>query len=264
MPRSVRKPVPDTDHEYRALFPGDRVLAFARGLVGIAVQQFLRRDEEDLLREDLFNIIILDRHEFFGLLDRLIDAPDGLLQRFDRALLLGDDAFPVPLIDVDRMDVVGRFVAPDRVHVRVKPLVQRKSVLPERHALPFGERLHDFHRALVLLLDAEPDRPFDAVQVVVQTRFGRDKQRSGNALQIELLRERALEKVLDGFDRNLRIVQRQRRTVAGIVKCSMGNSFCFSLCRQHSTPGRVLQEKTQDHIFFTGRRSGLASMPHFR
>ncbi len=69
--------------------------------------------------------------------------------------------------------------------------------------------MHDLDLALILLADTKSYRALDAVQIVIETGFRRDEQRRGDAQEIELLRERLLEEILHGLDRDLRIVERQ-------------------------------------------------------
>ena len=54
-------------------------------------------------------------------------------------LLRRDDLFPVPLIHIDRVEVVKRFIPPDSVHICIQSLAGVESVAMERIALPFGQ-----------------------------------------------------------------------------------------------------------------------------
>ena len=54
-------------------------------------------------------------------------------------LLRRDDLFRVPLIHIDRVEVVKRFIPPDSVHICIQSLAGVESVAMERIALPFGQ-----------------------------------------------------------------------------------------------------------------------------
>ncbi len=86
-----------------------------------------------------------------------------------------------------------------------------KAVLLQGVALPFGERVYDLGRTLILLPDAEGDGALHAVQVVVQAGFRGDEQRRGDAQQVKLLSQGLLEKVFDRLDGYLGVVEPQCR-----------------------------------------------------
>ena len=67
----------------------------------------------------------------------------------------GDDLFPVPLVDIDGVQVVEILIAADRVHIGVDAMSRLDAVLTERHSLPFCKRLYDFHFQFVNILQSE-------------------------------------------------------------------------------------------------------------
>ena len=104
---------------------------------------------------------------FAGVRDGVDDLQHGFLQIFDIALLARDDFLPVPLVDIDGVEVVQHlFVAADGVHVGIKPVPGVKIIAIQRHALPFGERMHDL-RLGARGGDGEADGSLDARMVVV-------------------------------------------------------------------------------------------------
>ena len=104
------------------------------------------------------------------------------------------------------MDVVGIFVAADSDHVSIEAFADTESVFAEGIAFPFGERVDYFCR-FARLLDIEGDRTLHSVEVVVETGVGADEQRRGNAAQEQALGQEILEEILDGLDRDLRLVK---------------------------------------------------------
>ena len=222
---AVRELVTDLHEADGTLFPGDPVLA----LLGIAVRihglELAGRDEEDVMRQQLFNIVITDRHVLFRLAEHAVDVLHDSLEGIERAVFPADDLFPVPLVDVDRVDVVGLLIAPDGVHIRVEPFPDVEAVALQGIALPLREGLHDFGHVLLLIQHIEGDGPLDAVQVVVQAGRRVDEQGRGDAQQIQALHEQRLEEVLDFLDRDLRLMQRQLGLVTfGDVEFFHGDS----------------------------------------
>ena len=93
------------------------------------------------------------------------------------------------------MKIVGVLVASDRVHIGVKSLAVSEAVLAEGVALPLRERLNDLH-VVIHALDVEGDRALDAVQGVVESALALDEERRGDAREIKLYSEIALEEIL--------------------------------------------------------------------
>ena len=145
-----------------------------------------------------------------GHADGRYDAPHGVLEIGEIAVLLADDLFPVPLVHIDRVKVVKhRFVAPDGVHVGVKALALIEVVLAQRPALPLGQRLHNLALRAVHGGNIKGDRALDAVQVIVETGVGAHEQRRGHALEIQRRAQILLKAPLDEFDGSLRLVDVQ-------------------------------------------------------
>ena len=149
---AARELVADLHDTHGAFLAADQILALLGGLVGIHCFQLVSRDEEDVVRKDLFNVIVADRHVLLSLSEDAVDAAYDILKRVHIALISGDDLLPVPLVDVDGVDVVRHFVAADRHHVGVEPFTDAEAVFAEGVSLPFGERVDDF-RHLACLLD---------------------------------------------------------------------------------------------------------------
>lgn len=174
----------DARQEHRAVFAYCPVFAFLRRQVGIQILQFLRRDERDVVGQFGLDVRIMRADEALRLAQGEVNRADGRLQRLHRALLGGDDFLPVPLVDENRVDVVGRFVAADGVHVRVQPFTGLEAVRFERLTLPFRQRMDDFRR-FAGFENVKGHRALDAVQVVVQTTVGRDHNRRGHTGQVQ-------------------------------------------------------------------------------
>ena len=84
-----------------------------------------------------------------------------------------------------------------------------EPVLFQRVAFPFGKRVYDFDRTVILLFYSESDRTLHSVQIVVQAGFRRHEKGSGYAEQIETFRQRLLKEIFDSLDRDLRVIKGQ-------------------------------------------------------
>ena len=135
-------------------------------------------------------------HGALGVADGGDNVHDGGLEVIQVPVLRQDDLLPVPLVDVDRVEVVQLvLVAADGVHVGIQALARPEVVALERHALPLGKALHDLG-SRVGVQDIEGDRALIAVEVVVQAGIFVHEQRRGDAVEIEpraqIVREDAL------------------------------------------------------------------------
>ncbi len=118
-----------------------------------------------------------------GAADDFINHPHRFLQCLYATLVRRDYLLPVPLVDVDRVHFVDRFVGPDRIHVGIQPFAGPETVPPQRQALPLGQRLHDLHRGVAVFLHREPHRPLNSVEIVIDPRPAAHEQRSRHPFQ---------------------------------------------------------------------------------
>ena len=181
MPLPVGKFAADADEEQRAVFAGRRLLALLGRQRGELLQQLLGLQERDSLGQYGRDV----RIEFVNLLldgfHRLVDRFDGRFQEVQVALFGAHRAFPVPLVDVERVDVVQLLVGADGVHVGVKTVSGGDLVGSELHAFPLGQRVHHLGPAVAQIADRERHGALHAVQVVVDARARKDEQRRRDA-----------------------------------------------------------------------------------
>ena len=57
--------------------------------------------------------------------------------------MLCDNLLPVPLIDIDAVEIVENFlIPPDSVHISIKTFAGKKTITMECHALPLCKALY--------------------------------------------------------------------------------------------------------------------------
>ena len=115
------------------------------------------------MRKDLLNVIVMDGHIFLRLAQNFVYGADGLLQSLQIPFIPGDDLLPVPLIYIDRVDVVGGLILADGTHIGVEPLTGFETILLQGIALPFGQRLYDLCFAVSLRSNMEIYRTLHTV-----------------------------------------------------------------------------------------------------
>jgi len=188
----------DALDEHGAVLFGERVFALLGRQIGVQIFQLLCGDEGDMAVQQrrIAQLGILAAHGQLRVADAGDDARHSLMQREEGARFRCDDLLPIPLIDVDGVQVIQLLVAADGVHVGVNALAGMDVVAVERHALPLGQRMNDL-RVCVRARNIESDRAFHAVEVVVQAGIRLDEQRRGHAAQIQFAGKRILKHALD-------------------------------------------------------------------
>ena len=174
--------VADAHQEHGAALAGDGVLPLLARQGGVAVCQLLSGDEGHLLADVGGEQGIFLLQQLVGVGNRFDDATHRLLQVLRGALFGGDHRLPVPLIHEDGVGVVHIVVAADGVHIGVDALTGAVAVATQRHALPFGERLHHLGVSLVQFFDRKGHLTLHTRQVVVDTAGGRHQHRGGDTL----------------------------------------------------------------------------------
>ena len=96
----------DADHEDRPVFAGRFRLAFPRRQRRIHFQQVFALDEPDGLRKDRRDVRIDLIHFAFHAANYTVNFSNDLFQEIEVALFGRHGAFPIPLIHVDRMQVI--------------------------------------------------------------------------------------------------------------------------------------------------------------
>ena len=178
----------------------DGIFPFLWCLVRVQILQLLRCDEEDLIGKVCPQITVQSVNVVVEIFQRVVQCRNCFLQVFFCSVFLRDDFFPVPLIHIDGMEIVQFFIAPDRVHIRVKSGARLEVVLAESHPLPLGKRLHDLNFLFTHILDCKTYCTFYTVEVIVQSCLRSHEQRCGNASQLQSVCQFLLKKIFYFLD----------------------------------------------------------------
>ena len=164
---AVFKKITDLHDTYRTLGLCYIVFSFLRFVVREHVCQLLSGDEENLLGKDFGYVIIMNGHIFFCFTEYLIYIVDSTLEGIQGTLFTSNDLFPVPLVNIYGMDIVGLLITANGAHVGVKTFSCGKTVFLECIAFPFCERLYNLSFSGVLVFDIKGYGTFDSVQIIV-------------------------------------------------------------------------------------------------
>ena len=164
------------------------VLALLRRKLGIPLLKLRRRDGVHLASDHVGQRGIYRFKLRLRIAHRTDDLPDDIEKEFAAALLRGNDALPIPLININRMEIVKLLVAAECVHVAVKTAVGGKSVFCKRVALPLCKRMNDLDRGS-RGRNVKRHRALHAVQVVVEPAFGTHEHRRAYSPEIQRRRK---------------------------------------------------------------------------
>ena len=137
-----------------------------------------------------------------------MDPGYRIVEIFGVSLRLVDDFFPVPLVDIDRMQIVDLFVFPYGIHIGIQTVSLIEDIVMKGHAFPFGQRVND-HALLIDERGREVDRLCLAVQVIIETCAFQNEEGSGYPFQVESFRKLFFKCLFDETDRGLCLVQVQ-------------------------------------------------------
>ena len=153
------------------------------------------------MREQLLRIALGADHD-------LPDLADNAFQEAEIALFGGDDALPIPLIDVGAVIVIEEVIFADGAHVGAEAFARLHVELLQRHPLPLGRGLNDLgiDGVLVAIIrDVELDRRARAVavEIVIDARLLVDDEGHGDHHQVQFFAEVVFDVLLHLEDRPL-------------------------------------------------------------
>ena len=154
----------------------------------VSILQLLGGDKADLplqLGQD-GKLGIDGLHGILGVADGADDVHHRQLQIVQVPVLRQDHLFPVPLIHIDRVQVIQLVLIPaDGVHIGVQALAGVEAIAFQRQTLPLGQRLHHLCPP-VGAEDVKGHWPLDAVQVIVQAGLLIHKQGCRHPVKVQL------------------------------------------------------------------------------
>ena len=197
---AVRESAADPYDENGTVSSSRLGLALGRCPMRELPEQLFGLDENDLLWQDRRNVAVCFVYPPFLTADHTVNSANDPLEEFEIAVFCADCPFPIPLIDINRMDVVQLLVGPNRIHVGVKAEAGRNAVSPELYPFPLGQRVYDLYVGSAQGRHRKSYGPFGPVQVVVDARPRADEKGCRHPTQVELFGEHRLERIFDLFD----------------------------------------------------------------
>ena len=132
--------------------------------------------------------------------DGSVDTLNDILKESHRTVFTADDGLPVPLVDIEGVEVIQFLVGPDGVHIGIDAITGLYLILCQRQALPLGQRVDHFGLGIAQILDREGNGPLHTVQIIVDSQSFENEQGCRDATQTEFCGEVLLKEVLNKFD----------------------------------------------------------------
>ena len=217
-------------YKYSAILLADCILALLRRKVWIHIEQILRMNEMNILRQERLQLRIMLASQELGTQDGTIDAAHDILEEGDGTVFLGNHSLPVPLVNIERMKIIQLLVSTDGVHICIYAISRLNLILGKRQSLPFGKRMNHLSLGITQILDRETYRALYAVQVIIDTQTLQYEERSGNATQTELGAQVLLEEFFYHFNTHFGLAHIQQRLVPFRFYQIAHFYFIFSIC----------------------------------
>ena len=190
--------------------------------------------------------------------DSCIDALHNVFEKSHRSVFPADDGLPVPLVHIERMQVVKLLISTDSIHVGIDAIARFYLILRQRESLPLGQRVNHLSLRISQILDGEGHSTLHTVQVVIDTQSLQNEQRSRHATQPQFGREVLLKELLDEFNTLFRLLHIEQRFIfyrfddlSHISVYDLFNLFrftCRRFCLQKYTFLIKLQPKTLNYL----------------
>ena len=164
---------------------GDGVFAFLRGHFRIAPAQLLGMDEEDLTRQEGFQLRIGFIYQIFRTEHCSIYFAYNPFQESYVAVIGRDGTLPVPLVNIERVQIAQNLIGPYGIHIGIDPIARGNLVFGKRETLPFGKRMDHLGFGIVQILYGKCDGTLNTAQVVVDTHAFEDEKRGGDTPQLK-------------------------------------------------------------------------------
>ena len=134
---AIRQFATNTYNKHSTVFLANSILALLGRFIRIHLQEFLCMDKRNLLGQERLNLRICLTGQVFRPTDSGIDALHHILQICHGALFLSYHSLPVPLVNIQRMQVVQLLVSSDSIHIRIDTISWFYFVFCQRQTLPF-------------------------------------------------------------------------------------------------------------------------------
>ena len=184
------------DDEHGPELAADGVFALFCAHSGVHIEQVFTVDEVYFFGQERLNDagVALAHNEFGAPYGGIYAAHCGF-EAVERALCGGDYRLPVPLVNIQRVQVVKLFVGPYGVHVGVYAVVRLYGVVGKGEPFPFRQRVYNLRLGVAEVFDGERHGAFHTVQVVVYAESLEHEQRCRDAAQPQLGRQVGLEEL---------------------------------------------------------------------
>ena len=178
----------DTNHKYGTVLLTDGILALFWRLVGIHLQQFLSVYKVYLLGQERLYLRI-------SLAGKILRATDGgiyalyyVLQECQCAVFLAYHGLPVPLVYIQRVQVVKLLVGTYGVHIGIDTVSWLNFILSQTQSFPLSQRVNHLCLCVAQILDGEAHGALHTVQIVVNTQSLQHEEWRSYAAQSQFCR----------------------------------------------------------------------------
>ena len=167
----------------------------------------------NLLWQEWLNLWIVLASKILCTKDGCVDATNHVLEESYSTILTGDDSLPVPLVYVERVQVVELLVGTDGIHVGIDAISWLYLILSEGKALPLSQGVNHLSLGIAQVLNRETHWALYAIEVVVDAETLQYKERGCYTTEAKFCTQVLLEKLFYQFDTHFGLAHIQQRLV---------------------------------------------------
>ena len=185
--------------EYGFMLLDDGIFSFLGSQIGVFILQLLRGDKGYLAAQLGCDAGVFFLYDFECITDCKNDTLHSEFQLFDISLFGSDNSFPIPLVYIDRVQVIQGFISADGVHIGIQTLAGAEIITIQCHAFPLCQRMNNLC-GCACCGNFKAYGAFYAAEIIVQTCMGVNEQRGGNTFQIQCLSQMFFKSVVNHAD----------------------------------------------------------------
>ena len=219
----------NTLYEYCAIFLADSILSLFRSHIRIHIKQILRMNKMNLFWQERLQLWIMLTGEIFSTADSSINATHHVFQEYQAAVFLLDHSLPIPLVNIQRVEIIEFFVSTNSIHIGIDAISRFYFIFSQCQSLPFCQRMNHFRFSISQIFDRESYRTFHSIEIIINTQTFQYEKRSSHTTQTKFCGKICLKELLNQFDSHFGLAHIKKCLIAYWFYYITHNIYIFSL-----------------------------------
>ena len=144
------------------------IFSFFRRQLRVHVFKLLGSNKRYVTIDFTRKILIFFLEFFIGIANRSDNCRNKDAKSIFIAFFACNYPLPVPLVSINRVQIIHLFIAADCIHICIYAFPRLKSIPKKRHTFPFCKRMDNL-RPYIGICYVKAYRPFGSVKVIIKT-----------------------------------------------------------------------------------------------